>query len=76
MDRTRIAPNNIGFGKPHQPDIEYVFADHYRYIEGFIEALGLENIDSRHARLGLDLGRDSGAVVHDALPLHGSRSER
>ncbi|GAG86789.1 unnamed protein product, partial [marine sediment metagenome] len=34
-----IAPDNIGFGKSDQPDLDYVFADHYRYIEGFIEAL-------------------------------------
>ena len=39
-----VAPDNIGFGKSDQPDIDYVFADHYRYIEGFIEALELENI--------------------------------
>jgi len=39
-----IAVDNIGFGKSDQPDLDYVFADHYRYIEGFIEALGLSNI--------------------------------
>ena len=39
-----IAPDNIGFGKSDQPDLDYVFADHYRYIEGFIEALDLRNI--------------------------------
>ncbi len=39
-----IAPDNIGFGKSDKPDIDYVFADHYRYLEGFIEALDLQNI--------------------------------
>ena len=39
-----IAPDNIGFGKSDQPDLDYTFADHYRYIEGFIEALDLRNI--------------------------------
>ncbi len=39
-----IAPDNIGFGKSDQPDLDYVFSDHYRYIEGFIEALNLNNI--------------------------------
>jgi haloalkane dehalogenase len=39
-----VAPDNIGFGKSDQPDLDYVFADHYRYIEGFIEALELKNI--------------------------------
>jgi haloalkane dehalogenase len=39
-----VAPDNIGFGKSDQPPLDYVFADHYRYIEGFIEALELKNI--------------------------------
>ncbi len=39
-----VAPDNIGFGKSDKPDIDYVFADHYRYLEGFIEALDLQNI--------------------------------
>ena len=39
-----IAPDNIGFGKSDQPDLDYVFADHYRHIEGFINELDLKNI--------------------------------
>ncbi len=39
-----IAPDLIGMGKSDKPDIEYRFFDHVRYIEGFIEALGLQNI--------------------------------
>ena len=44
-DRARvIAPDNIGFGKSDRPDIDYSYANHVSYIEGFIEALGLEDV--------------------------------
>ncbi len=39
-----IAPDLIGMGKSDKPDIEYRFFDHSRYVEGFIEALGLRDI--------------------------------
>ena len=39
-----IAPDLIGMGKSDKPDIEYRFFDHVRYVEGFIEKLGLRNI--------------------------------
>ncbi len=39
-----IAPDLIGMGKSDKPDIGYGFFDHSRYVEGFIEALGLQNI--------------------------------
>lgn len=39
-----IAPDNIGFGKSDQPELDYVFGDHYRYIDGFISKLDLKNI--------------------------------
>ena len=39
-----IAPDNIGFGKSDKPDIAYTYADHIQYIDGFIEALELDNI--------------------------------
>ena len=39
-----IAPDNIGFGKSDQPDLDYTFEDHYRYVEGFIKSLELKNI--------------------------------
>lgn len=39
-----IAVDNIGFGKSDKPDLAYSFADHARYIDGFIDALGLTNI--------------------------------
>jgi haloalkane dehalogenase len=39
-----IAPDLIGMAKSDQPDIEYRFFDHVKYVEGFIETLGLKNI--------------------------------
>jgi haloalkane dehalogenase len=39
-----IAMDLIGMGGSDKPDIAYRFVDHYRYVEGFIEALGLERI--------------------------------
>ena len=39
-----IAPDLIGMGKSDKPDIDYRFVDHARYVEGFIEALGLGDV--------------------------------
>jgi haloalkane dehalogenase len=39
-----IAPDLIGMGKSDKPDLDYRFVDHSKYVEGFIEKLGLENI--------------------------------
>ncbi len=39
-----IAPDLIGFGKSDKPDIEYRFFDHVKYVEGFIEKMGLHNV--------------------------------
>lgn len=39
-----IALDLIGMGKSDKPDIGYGFFDHSRYVEGFIEALGLRDI--------------------------------
>jgi len=39
-----IAPDLIGMGMSDKPDIGYRFFDHYKYIEGFIKTLELENI--------------------------------
>jgi len=36
-----IAPDLIGMGKSDKPDIEYSFFDHVKYVEGFIEKMGL-----------------------------------
>ena len=39
-----IAPDLIGMGKSDKPDIEYSFFDHVKYVEGFIEKMGLKNV--------------------------------
>ncbi len=39
-----VAPDLIGMGRSDKPDIPYRFFDHYRYLEGFINALGLKKI--------------------------------
>ncbi len=39
-----IAMDLIGMGKSDKPDIEYRFFDHAKYVEGFIDGLGLENL--------------------------------
>lgn len=39
-----IAMDLIGFGRSDRPDLDYTFQDHYRYVEGFVEALDLENV--------------------------------
>ena len=39
-----IAPDLIGFGQSDKPKIEYTVFDHIKYIDKFIETLGLKNI--------------------------------
>jgi haloalkane dehalogenase len=39
-----IAVDLIGMGKSDKPDIAYTFQDHSRYLNTFIEALGLQNV--------------------------------
>lgn len=39
-----IAPDLIGMGQSDKPQIDYTIFDHIKYMEGFIEALQLENI--------------------------------
>src|SRR5215831_11321851 len=39
-----VAPDLIGMGRSSKPEIEYRFFDHGRYIEGFLETLGLRDI--------------------------------
>lgn len=38
-----IAPDLIGYGQSGKPDIDYRFADHVRYLDGFIDALKLDS---------------------------------
>ncbi|HEX4963478.1 MAG TPA: haloalkane dehalogenase [Thermoanaerobaculia bacterium] len=39
-----IAPDLIGFGRSDKPNLEYSWFDHSRYLEKFIETLGLKNV--------------------------------
>jgi len=39
-----LAVDLVGFGKSTKPDSDYRFQDHTKYIDGFIETLGLKNI--------------------------------
>src|ERR1700751_2536447 len=39
-----IALDLIGMGQSDKPDIEYRFVDHVQYVEGFIQALGLQHL--------------------------------
>jgi len=39
-----IAPDLIGMGKSDKPDLDYRFVDHSKYVNGFIEAMGLKNV--------------------------------
>jgi haloalkane dehalogenase len=36
-----IAPDLIGFGQSGKPDIEYRFADHVRYLDAFLDKVGI-----------------------------------
>jgi haloalkane dehalogenase len=39
-----IAPDLVGFGQSGKPPIEYRFVDHVRYLDRFIDALGLRDL--------------------------------
>ncbi len=56
-----IALDLIGMGRSDKPDIEYRFADHARYFEGFVEALDLNDITlvvhDWGSGIGLDFAR-------------------
>lgn len=43
-DYRAIAVDLIGMGRSDKPDLDYTYADHARYVNGFIEALGLEDL--------------------------------
>ncbi|MER8964955.1 haloalkane dehalogenase [Mesorhizobium sp. M0159] len=39
-----IAPDLIGYGQSGKPDIDYRFFDHVRYLDAFIETLGITDM--------------------------------
>lgn len=53
-----IAPDLIGMGESAKPDIGYTFAEHSIYVDGFIDALDLEQITLVVHDWGSGLGFD------------------
>lgn len=62
-----IAPDLIGFGESDKPDIGYTMAEHSEYVDGFIEALGLENVTLVVHDWGSGLGFDYAARNPDNI---------
>jgi haloalkane dehalogenase len=63
----RLAPDLIGMGQSGKPPIEYHFADHARYLDGWFDALGLEDV----VLIGHDWG---GALAFDWARRHPGRT--
>jgi haloalkane dehalogenase len=61
-----LAPDLIGMGQSGKPDIGYSFADHARYLDAFIDALGLDKV----VLVGHDWG---GALAFDWAARHPGR---
>jgi haloalkane dehalogenase len=53
-----IAPDLIGYGRSAKPNIEYRWFDHVRYLEGFIDTMGLRNMTLVLHDQGSGLGFD------------------
>ena len=69
-----IALDLIGMGRSDQPDIEYRFFDHVKYVEGFIEQLGLQQITLVLHDLGWSVGLPLCHAVarkHQGIGLYG-----
>lgn len=70
--RRCIAPDLIGMGRSDKPDIDYRYADHARYLEGFFAAMKLDRVvlvvHDWGSGLGLDWARrHAGRVAGIAL---------
>ena len=61
-----LAPDLIGMGRSGKPDIGYSFDDHARYLDEWVDALGLENV----VMVGHDWG---GALAFDWAARHPDR---
>ncbi|QIS13976.1 haloalkane dehalogenase [Nocardia arthritidis] len=57
-----LAPDLIGMGSSGKPDIDYRFADHARYLDTWIEELGLEQVVFVGHEWGGALGMDWAAA--------------
>jgi haloalkane dehalogenase len=61
-----LAPDLIGMGRSGKPDIPYLFADHARYLDAWLDALGLDDV----VLVGHDWG---GALACDWAARHPER---
>lgn len=66
-DHRVIALDLIGFGKSDKPDISYLATDHARYLQGFIDALELNDITLVVHDWGSMLGFDFAAKNPDRI---------
>lgn len=64
--RRVLAPDLIGMGRSEKPEIDYSFADHARYLDAWIDALGLDEV----VLVGTDWG---GALAFDWAARHPER---
>ncbi|MEM7032437.1 MAG: haloalkane dehalogenase [Chloroflexota bacterium] len=62
-----IAPDLIGMGKSDKPDLDYRFFDQSKYLEAFIEKLGLSNVTLVLHDWGSGLGFHYGMRHEDNL---------
>jgi haloalkane dehalogenase len=65
-DRRRLAPDLIGMGRSGKPDLAYKFDDHARYLDAWIDAVGLDEL----VFVGIDWG---GALAFDWAARHPGR---
>jgi haloalkane dehalogenase len=61
-----VAPDLIGMGRSGKPDIAYSFADHARYLDAFVDRVGLDQV----VLVGHDWG---GALAFDWAARHPER---
>ena len=66
-----IAVDNIGFGKSAQPELDYTYQTHYRFIEAFIRKLDLKDlilvVHDWGSVIGLDYARQHEANVRGVV---------
>ena len=65
-DTRRLAPDLIGMGRSGKPDLAYKFDDHARYLDAWIDAVGLDEL----VFVGIDWG---GALAFDWAARHPGR---
>ncbi len=62
-----IAVDLIGMGRSDQPKLDYTYADHRRYLDAFIQELGLENVTLVIHDWGSALGFDYASRHEDNI---------